>query len=263
MKRAKAAGFDAVGAAPFPGAAALCEKHGLEFICYIDGGADYEKKLVLAAETKPARVNVQAFNHDTLPKETVKRWIRIVARAEQLGLNVDLEVHRDTCTETPEKTYEIADHYEKMTGRKLRFLLRFLHIAVVKHLLPPFAKRLLVRPDLVQLSRQVHLRPFNGHHAQVPATDGRGRETPEFLNYLEFVDAFLACWFAGARGGEGALRLPGVRPDRPARLRALGFPERVEGRDPAAREDRRALEEEPAEVEEAGCDVRLHDAPRR
>ena len=72
------------------------------------------------------------------------------------GLLAAIEVHRDTCTETPEKVYEIAALYQKATGKKIRFCFDFSHIAVVKHLSPPYADRLLVRPDLVQLSRQVH-----------------------------------------------------------------------------------------------------------
>jgi hypothetical protein len=213
IKQAKAAGFDGVGARQtVPGIAALCEKHGMEVVCYVDGGEDYKEKLKQVAATKPSRVNVQLMDHDTLPKEAVKVWIKMFAEAEKMGLNVDLEVHRDTCTETPEKTYEIADLYEKATGKKLRFCFDFSHIAVVKHLMPPFAERLLVRPDLIQLSRQVHFRPFNGHHCQVPATDGKGRETPEFADYLVFLDAFLACWFAGAKGGEVLYACPEFGP---------------------------------------------------
>jgi hypothetical protein len=58
------------------------------------------------------------------------------------------------------------------------------------------------RPDLIQLARQLHFRPFNGHHAQIPATDGRGRETREFKDYLQFLNRLLAIWMKGARGGE-------------------------------------------------------------
>jgi hypothetical protein len=83
---------------------------------------------------------------------------------------------------------------------------------VVKHLGAPYAERLLVRPDLVQLSRQVHFRPFNGHHCQVPATDGKGNETPEFKDYLDFVDAFIACWLKGAKGGEVLYACPEFGP---------------------------------------------------
>jgi len=73
---------------------------------------------------------------------------------------------------------------------------------VVKHLSPPYADRLLTHPDLIQMARQTHFRPFNGHHCQIPATDGKGHETLEIKPYFEFVDAFFACWLRGAKGGE-------------------------------------------------------------
>jgi hypothetical protein len=212
FKQAKKAGFDAMGGGPTPGIPELCEKYGMDYVCYLDGNENYKARLLAAKEMKPARVNVQLLDHDTLPKDAVKLWLKLEAEAEKLGLNADLEVHRDTCTETPEKTYEIADLYQKKTGKKLRLCFDFSHIAVVKHLGPPYAERLLVRPDLVQLSRQVHFRPFNGHHCQVPATDGKGNETPEFKDYLAFVDAFVACWLKGAKGGEVLYACPEFGP---------------------------------------------------
>jgi hypothetical protein len=210
--QAKKAGFEAIGGGPIPEAAALCEKYGMEYVCYLDGNKNYAARLKAAEATKPARINVQLCDHDTPPKDAIKIWLKLDAQAEKMGLNVDLEVHRDTCTETPEKVYEIADRYEKATGRKLRFCFDFSHIAVVKHLNPPYAGRLLVRPDLVQLSRQVHFRPFNGHHCQVPATDGKGNETPEFREYLQFLDAFMVCWLKGAAGGEVLYACPEFGP---------------------------------------------------
>jgi hypothetical protein len=203
FRQAKKAGFDAVGGGAMPEVVPLCEKHGLEYVCYIDGNMKtFGKKLEAALVTQPKRINVQLCDHDTLPKEAVKVWLKLEAQAEKMGLNVDLEVHRDTCTETPEKVYEIAALYHKATGKKIRFCWDYSHIAVVKHIYPPYADRLLVQPDLVQLARQIHFRPFNGHHCQVPATDGKGHETPEIKSYLEFVDALFACWFKGAKGGE-------------------------------------------------------------
>jgi sugar phosphate isomerase/epimerase len=155
-----------------------------------------------AAAVKPARVNVQLCDHDTLPKDAVKVWIKMQPVAKKLGLEIDLEVHRDTCTETPEKTYEIAARYKKATGKKCRFCFDFSHIAVVKHISAPYAARLLEHADLVRLARQMHLRPFNGHHCQIPVTDGHGNFCSEFHDYLQFVDDLLGCWMKGAKGGE-------------------------------------------------------------
>lgn len=203
IKRAKEAGFDAMGGGASAELAQLVRDNGMDYVCYIDANMkSFEERLRAAAACKPARVNVQLCDHDTLPKEAVKVWLKMQPVAKQLGLEIDLEVHRDTCTETPEKTYEIADRYKQATGKKCRFCFDFSHIACVKHLSPPYAARLLERPDLVRLARQMHFRPFNGHHCQIPATDGAGNWTPEFRDYLQFVEDLLACWFKGARGGE-------------------------------------------------------------
>jgi len=161
---------------------------------------------------KPARVNVQLCDHDTPPKEAVAVWIKMMTLADKLGLNIDLEVHRDTCTETPEKVYEMAALYKKATGKKLRFCWDFSHFAVVKHLYPRFANRLLVQPDLVQLARQFHFRPFNGHHNQIPVTDGKGNDSLEIKPVLEFFDDLFACWLKGAKGGEVLYVCPELGP---------------------------------------------------
>jgi hypothetical protein len=213
FKEAKKAGFDAMGGGASSEVLPLCQKYGMDYVCYIDSAMKtYKEKLEAAAAVKPARINVQLCDHDTPPKEAVKVWLKLEPLAGKMGLEVDLEVHRDTCTETPEKVYEIAALYEKATGKKLRFCWDFSHIAVVKHIYPPYASRLLTHPDLVQLSRQFHFRPFNGHHCQIPATDGKGNETPEFKPYLEFLDALIACWLKGAKGGEVIYACPEFGP---------------------------------------------------
>jgi len=125
----------------------------------------------------------------------VKHWLRLEREAEKVGgVVVSLEVHRDTCTETPEKTYEIAERYHKATGRMIKMNFDFSHLAVVKHLSPDnYIERLLDHPELVQNSEQCHFRPFNGHHCQVPVTY-RGALTPEAKSYLKFVVALLKLW---------------------------------------------------------------------
>lgn len=213
IQQAKKAGFNAICWLALPELLPLCQKYEMDFICHIDVNAKtYRDKLEQARATQPARVNVQLCDHDTLPREAARVWIKFAAQAEKMGLKTDLEIHRDTSTETPEKTYEIAALYQKATGKKIRFSWDFSHLAVVKHLSPPYAKRLLVRPDLIQLGRQFHFRPFNGHHGQIPATDGKGHATAEFKSYLEFVDELLACWFKGARGGEVVYACPEFGP---------------------------------------------------
>jgi hypothetical protein len=203
FRQAKKAGFETMGGGVQPEIPALCAKYGLDYICYISPSAKtYARDLEAARTMKPARINAQLCDHDTPPREAVRVWLKLEALANKMGLAVDLEVHRDTSTETPEKVDEIARLYRAATGRELRFCFDYSHFAVVKHLYPPYAPRLLTQPKLVRLSRQVHFRPFNGHHCQVPVTDGRGGNGPDLPPYLDFVDAFLACWFAGAKAGD-------------------------------------------------------------
>jgi hypothetical protein len=127
--------------------------------------------------------------------------------AERIGnLAPSIEVHRDTCTETPEKAYALADGYFNVTGELLPMTWDFSHIAVVKHLGPEnYVERLLVRPELVQRSQQFHFRPFNGHHCQVPVTRGNGSLTQELNDWLPFVRATLRTWLEGNAGSDRAL----------------------------------------------------------
>lgn len=68
----------------------------------------------------------------------------------------------------------------------------------MKHLNPDnYVSRLLLRPDLIQRAQQFHFRPFNGHHAQVPVTDGKGNLTLEVKQWLPFAEVLLKCWWEG------------------------------------------------------------------
>ncbi|MCX7887802.1 MAG: xylose isomerase, partial [Verrucomicrobiae bacterium] len=203
IRRAREAGFVAMSGGARADIANAVRAAGMDYICNIDANDQtWREQLEAAATTKCARVNVQLWDHDTPPRVAVKTWIKMTEAARKMKLEIDLEVHRDTCTETPEKTWEIARLFQQATGRRCRFCFDFSHFAVVKHIAPPYANRLLEHPELIRLARQMHFRPFNGHHCQVPMTDGRGNLSPEGRHYLEFVDALLACWLKGARGGE-------------------------------------------------------------
>ena len=83
FKEIKKAGFEAVGSGVSPEFVPLCEKYGLDFVCYIDSNAKtYKDKLEAVRTMKPARINVQMCDHDTPPKEAVKGWIKLAALAE-------------------------------------------------------------------------------------------------------------------------------------------------------------------------------------
>lgn len=221
---AKGRGFSAMGGGTMPGIADLCEQFSMEFVAYIDGSQEaYKERLNAAAATKPARVNVQLCDHDTPPSEAVDVWIAMEQANAELGLhlNLDLEVHRDTATETPEKTWEIARLYREKTGQPIRLCFDYSHFAVVKHLHAPFSKRLLEYPDLIQLARQMHFRPFNGHHCQIPATDGKGNLTAGFENYMAFIEDLLKLWLDGSQDGATLY----VCPENGPKMHTYGLPE--------------------------------------
>ncbi len=193
LAEAKRQGFDGVSGGILPELPALCAKHGLEYVLTIDAdGTNYREQLERAKAMNPRRINVQMCDHDTPPAEAAAVWLAMMPLAEKMGLNIDLEIHRDTATEVPEKAYAIAELYRQATGQTIRFCLDFSHFAVVKQIRPPYAPRLLERPDLIAPVRQIHARPFNSSHTQIPATNGAGQLTPEFNSWLEFSDALFA-----------------------------------------------------------------------
>jgi len=198
MRAVAEAGFDGITTALTPAHRPLAEKWGLKhLIGYISSSdpGEFERRIREQKENGAVRINVQMDDHDTPPAVAARHWIRLTRWAEKIGgVEVSLEIHRDTCTETPEKAYEIADRFFAATGEPIRFTLDFSHIAVVKHLAPDhYVKRLLDHPDLVRHAEQCHFRPFNGHHCQVPVTD-RGRLTPEVQSYLVFAEALMRLW---------------------------------------------------------------------
>jgi sugar phosphate isomerase/epimerase len=179
-----------------------CRRHGLIFIGGMVSGnaADFSRLLQEQKDCGAVHVNVQLAADDTSAGEALELALSLNREGKRIGVVPGIETHRGTCTETPEKHYLLCDAYEKITGELLPLSIDFSHFAVVKHLAPEnFAKRLLVRPDLVRRAQQFHFRPFNGHHAQVPITDGNGGLTPEAKDWLPFAEALLKCWLEGNR----------------------------------------------------------------
>jgi hypothetical protein len=193
-----AAGFHGIIARLTPEHRRLAEKNGLtHLIGFISSSdpAEFARCIREQKEAGAVHINVQMDDHDTPPALAVKHWLAMERHAEKIGgVVMSLEVHRDICTETPEKTYEIAERYHRATGRLIRFTFDFSHLAVVKHLAPAnYAERLLDHPALLQHSVQCHCRPFNGHHCQVPVTY-RGKLSPEVKSYLPFVEKLFKLW---------------------------------------------------------------------
>lgn len=198
----KDAGFDGVNWFASAEIKALLQKYDLKFAGLFDANspADFASLMAAQMDCGATTINVQLCDHDTPIDEAIEKTVLLMEEDERQNANTHLEVHRDTCTETPEKAYAIADGYREATGKLLRMNIDHSHPAIIKHLRPEdFATRLLDRPELLQGGNLLHCRPFNGHHCQIPVTDGRGNLSKEFQDYLPFAEAAFRCWLDGPR----------------------------------------------------------------
>ena len=201
-----AAGFDGVCAYITPEIQAGAAERGLKVMSGFDASdlKSTRKRLEEQRALGVHFINIQLLSHDTPPAQAAALAVKLIKLSRELGLGVHIETHRDTATETPEKFTEIARLYRKATGELLPVTWDHSHFAVSKHVLPKFySERLLVWPKLIQHSQMFHLRPFNSQHCQIPVTNGRGLLTPEFVDYIAFVEDLLALWLRGPQpGGE-------------------------------------------------------------
>ena len=190
------------------------ERYGLIIVGYFSSSKPDEFRALLQQnkEAGTRHINVQLGDHDTTTSDAIRMALRLMHEGRALGVEPAVEVHRDTCTETPEKTYALADGYLRIAGELLPLTWDFSHIAVVKHLAPPFWDRLLIRPNLIQRASQFHFRPFNGHHCQVCVTDLRGRRSPELTDWLPFVKKCLQVWLQGNQAGREIFLVPEMGP---------------------------------------------------
>jgi hypothetical protein len=202
LEEIKEAGFDGVCWAPSEELHRGAERLGLVFVGGMASGdaAAFPGILDDLKRWGARPVNVQLAADDVLTPEALRLTLELMLEAKSRGLLPAIETHRGTCTETPEKMYALADAYREVTAELLPVSWDFSHFAVVKHLVAAnFVQRLLVRRDLVQHAQQFHFRPFNGHHVQVPITDGGGELTQEVVEWLPFAEAVLRCWLEGNR----------------------------------------------------------------
>jgi hypothetical protein len=214
LRAVKDAGFDGFTAQLTPEHARLADRLGLIRVGYFasDDPKEFPALLQQQKAAGARHINVQLADHDTPTVRAIGLARRLLAAGKKLGVEPAIEVHRDTCTETPEKAYALADGYHTATGELLPMTWDYSHLAVVKHLLPPFWDRLGVRHDLIQRAQQFHFRPFNGHHCQVPVTNGHGKLSPEFRDYAPFMQKVMETWLAAAGPGRELFAVPEMGP---------------------------------------------------
>ena len=188
------AGFDGVMGEPGQGIGAFAAGSQMSFIAFsrLDASSDFREGVSRCRAENALVLQVHLGWHDTSADEALGLALRLDRVAREAGIEAVIETHRDTCTETPEKTELLQHRFREATGgRELALLPDYSHHAVVKHLAPPFASRLLTDPELLQRTRWHHLRPFNGHHAQLPVLAHDGSLAPEMEDWLAFADEIL------------------------------------------------------------------------
>ncbi len=188
----RSAGFDGVFSPPIPALAGRGELRYLA-VTSIGVGAKFQETFATARNLGAIAIDVQLCDFDTPCAAALKVALKVRTVARDCTLPFAIETHRDTFTETPEATLALAGAYRDATGETLPLCLDHSHFAVVRHLAPAdLWPRLREPPALLAAATQFHLRPFNGHHCQLPALTTAGRRTPEYRDWLKYVAGLFA-----------------------------------------------------------------------
>lgn len=189
--RVRAAGFQGVMSPPLP---SLEERGDLRYLA-ITSLAEIKKvspALTSIQALKAFAFDVQLGDYDSKLEDMIKLAIYIRDMAKDLGLPFAIETHRNTFTETPEVTVALCRAYFEKTGETLPLCLDHSHFAVVRHLArDAFWENLREPVELLAAATQFHLRPFNGHHCQIPVLNNAGRRTPEYRDWLVYADSLF------------------------------------------------------------------------
>jgi len=188
----RAAGFDGVFSPPIP---ALARRGALQYLAVTSLGTDSDCAAPFAAARAFGAVamDVQLGRHDTTLARAVALAKRIRAVTREHGVPFAIETHRGTFTETPERTRALGRAYRAATGAALPLCIDHSHFAVVRHIPPgQLWDRLREPAELLRAGSQFHLRPFNGHHCQLPALTPAGKRTPEYVDWLGYVAKLFA-----------------------------------------------------------------------
>ncbi|MCC5836045.1 MAG: hypothetical protein JJU20_15060 [Opitutales bacterium] len=202
--RTAAQGFDAFTCpSDFPNLKELLSQHELRFAAAFQAfdRAQLKREIEKGAEIDSGPMNCQLGRHNTSTQEAVSLTLEMMSLAADNGVDVHLETHRDTCTETPEKTAAIIETCFNESGKFPLVNFDFSHFSCVKHLDAGNYSERLLEPNksLFQHSSLWHMRPFNGHHCQVPVTDGRGNLSSEYLEIRPFIKDCIQAWTCGPR----------------------------------------------------------------
>lgn len=187
----RAAGFDGIMSPP---RAELVERGGLDYWAMGSLGLEHDagEYFARAAALGATHATIQPADVETPLADAVEVAARVMTAARAAGVPASIENHRDTFTETPERLWTLCDGYQARTGAALPVCFDHSHFAVVRHLSAPYWPKLNERPDVLAACGRFHLRPFTGHHCQIPATLDGVKSTPEYALWGEFVSEMFA-----------------------------------------------------------------------
>jgi hypothetical protein len=209
------AGFEGVFSPP---RAELEERGDLRYLAVtsLDAPEKVTEPLTAAKRLGAIAIDIQLGDYDTPLEDVVKLALRIRDVAAELALPFAIETHRDTFTETPEATVALARRYRAKTREALPLCLDHSHFAVVRHLASDrLWERLREPAELLAAATQFHLRPFNGHHCQIPALDSNGRRSPEYRAWLSYTEMLFG-YLGGQATGTPLLVVPELGHAAPA-----------------------------------------------
>jgi len=186
----KAAGFTGIMSPPV---AALAERGDLDYWAMGSLGAEHDPKAYFdqVVALGATHATIQPCDVETPLAEAIDVVVRVLATAKAAGIPTTIECHRDTFTETPERLWALHDGYREKTGEPMPVCFDHSHFAVVRHYAAPYWPRLNERPDILKMCPRFHMRPFNGHHCQIPATFDGVRRTPEYEDWADYVKSMM------------------------------------------------------------------------
>ncbi len=193
----------------------LIEKHGMRLLSIfnIQTKNQVRPQVRQQAEAGAEKIVIHLAQPTTPVEKAAALFARIVEEGAKYDIPVYLETHRATCTESPERFLAIARAYRKLTGTDLPVNWDHSHLAVVQHLYPDcWDSRLLQPRKLHLISPMAHLRPFTGHHVQIPITNEKGKPAPEYVKWLEFAERYFDLWLEGPRPGNELCVVPELGP---------------------------------------------------
>lgn len=148
-----------------------------------DVGAFFDQVKELGA----THATIQLGDVDTPVRDAIGVAQRVMIASVEAGIPATIEAHRDTFTETPEKMWALCDGYRELTGEILPVCFDHSHFAVVRHFAAPYWPKLNERPDILAGCPRFHMRPFTGHHCQIPATLDGVKRTPEYALWSDYA----------------------------------------------------------------------------